>query len=163
MLTITTNRDTARTQGDLAALQQAICNASAVDPKLAPYTWLYEQKEDVAAAIREANAKIGGWCLVLTITGQCRTQDTTEGLLLDNLSIVVAVGENVSLNRGPTGTKIPHTLMVERVSRILHGSQIDRGPILTFNDFGIVSAQERGVMLYQVRFTTSATLTNTGD
>jgi hypothetical protein len=163
MLTITTNRDIARTQGDLAALQQALCNTAAADPLLAPYTWLYEQKQDVVAAIREANAKVGGWCLVLTLTGQCRTQDTTEGLLLDNVSLVVAVGENVSLNRGPTGTKIPHTLMVERVARILHGSQIDGNHIITFNDFSIISAQERGVMLYQVRFATSALLTETGD
>lgn len=163
MLTITTNRDTARTQGDLAALQQAICNTAAADPSLAPYTWLYEQKEDVTNAIRTANAKVGGWCLVLTLTGQCRAQDTTEGLLLDTVSVVVAVGENVSFNRGPAGTKIPHTLMVERVARILHGSQIDAGHVLLFQDFGIISAQERGVMLYQVRFTTSALLTETGE
>jgi hypothetical protein len=163
MLTITTNRDTARTSGDLAALQQAICNTAAADPSLAPYTWLYEQRHDVASAIREANSKVGGWCMVLTLTGQCRSQDTTEGLLLDAVSIVVAVGENVSFNRSPAGTKIPHTLMVERVARILHASQIDGNHILNFNDFGIVSAQERGVMLYQVRFTTSALLTATGD
>jgi hypothetical protein len=35
--------------------------------------------------------------------------------------------------------------------------------IITFNDFSIISAQERGVMLYQVRFATSALLTETGD
>jgi hypothetical protein len=163
MLTISTNRSTARTQGDLAALQQAVCNTCAAQPDLAPYTWLYEQREDVAAAIRAANAKVGGWCLVLTLTGKSATTDTTEGLLLDNVSLVVAVGENVSLNRSAAGTNVPHTLMVERVARILHGSQIDGNQVITFNDFAIVSAQERGVMLYQVRFTTAALLSATGE
>jgi hypothetical protein len=163
MLTITTNRNTARVQGELAALQQAVCNACAADPSLAPYTWLYEQREDVAAQIRQANAKVGGWCLVLTITAKSNVTDTTEGLLLDNVSLVVAVGENVAFNRGPTGTKIPHTLMVERVARLLHGSQVDASQVILFNDFTIVSAQERGVMLYQVRFTTAALLSATGE
>lgn len=158
MLTITTNRNTARTQGDLAALQQAVCNSCAAHADLRPYTWLYEQREDISAQIRAANAKVGGWCLVLTLTGKSSTTDTTEGLLLDNVTLVVAVGENVSLNRSAAGTNIPHTLMVERVARILHGSQIDGSQIIVFNDFQIVSAQERGVMLYQVRFTTAALL-----
>jgi hypothetical protein len=163
MLTITTNRTTARTQGDLAALQQAVCNAAAAQAILAPYTWLYEQREDVAAAMRTANAKIGGWCLVLTLTGSCKTQDTTEGLLLDNVGLVVAIGENVSFNRGPTGSKIPVTLMLERVARTLHGSQIDSNHVILFQDFALVTAPERGVLVYNARFATSAFLSSTGD
>lgn len=163
MLTITTNRTTARTQGDLAALQQAVCNACAAQPLLAPYTWLYEQREDIAAQMRVANAKIGGWCLVLTLTGACKTQDTTEGLILDNVGLIVAVGENVSINRGATGTKLPITLMLERVARILHGSQIDTNHVILFQDFALVTAPERGVLVYNVRFSTSAFLSSTGD
>lgn len=163
MLSISTNRNTARTQGELAALQQAICNAAASDPAINRYAWNFEQQEDIASAIRAGIAKTGGWCTVLTLTGRCRTQDTTEGLLLDNVTVVIAVGENVSLNRGPAGTQIPITRQVEQVARVLHGSDIDSSFILTFDDFGVMTGREPGMMLYQVRFSTSALLTAQGE
>jgi hypothetical protein len=163
MLTITTNRKTAATNGELAALQEAICNAAAAEAQINRYRWVYEQLEDISAQIQQATLKVGGWCLVTTLTGGSRVQDCTEGLYLDNLSLTVAVGENVSLNRGPAGTKIPVTRQVEQVARALHASQIDSTNVLNFLDFGIVTGRERGIMLYNVRFTTATLITETGE
>lgn len=163
MLTITTNRDTAAKNGELAALQEAICNAAAAESHVNAYRWVYEQLEDIAAQIQQATIKLGGWCLVTTLTGRCRAQDCTEGLYLDNVTVNIAVGENVSLNRGAGGTRIPITRQVEQVARALHASQIDGANILNFEDFNIVTGRERGVMLYNVRFTTSTLITETGE
>ena len=122
---------------------------------------------DIESAIQRAISQIGICVIVLTATAGMEFQDALDPYL--KIDITVAVQEQVTLNRGPTGTGFNAIQVACVVAALLHNwtppvydaqnTKIGASSIIgKTNDFInlIPDNQGKGLLMYNVEFETRA-------
>jgi hypothetical protein len=149
--------------GLLKTIQDETAAHLAADERLSGVAILTEAKGNVVAEIEKAIAKLGICCVVLTPDAQVRG-GSSPGPYLSPINVVVEVSENVLINNGPTGTKLPASVLAENVLEILHeANRLLQDPPLPPSQYPLTGTRIRLVpessdLTYHVVFATAGTL-----
>ncbi len=145
----------------LSQLQQSIINRlTAVDaavpspvPANGQVDWITEDIGDLANVIARAVGKLGIIGIVVTPHGKVMV--TGEGPEIAFHSLVeIQIQENVTINRGASGTQIPALDLVQFVMKRLHWFQRDKQRIrrIVLDEIPFLLVAEVPLLIYNVRF-----------
>ena len=143
----------------LTTLQGATAKILAADKFFQRVEPLTENLGDINNQIKIALSKLGVSVLVLT-PGAEGESTNAPGPILNPVNLVVAIFENVLLNRGERGTKVPAAEFAEYIAWLLHypnhaATRQDDFP-LTFRRIRLVP--DKTLLVYNVEFTTRTAL-----
>jgi len=139
--------------GILTTIQEACVTALQADRRLAPVAIHHEKLKNIENIIARAMAKLGISCVVLT-PGAESSAPNAPGPYCDNIRVVVEVAENVTINQGRSGTRLPASDVAEFVANTLHLHSWTTGKTLTFSALRLVP--DEALIVYHVEFKTAA-------
>ena len=144
----------------LSQLQQSIISRlTAVDttvPSPAPANgqvdWITEDIGDLANVIARAVGKMGIIGIVITPHGKLITLGQGPEIAFHSL-VEVQIQENVTINRGASGTQIPALDLVQFVMKRLHWFERDKQRIrrLMLDEIPYLLVSEAPILTYNVR------------
>jgi len=140
----------------LVQMQQAAVTRLQALSYFAPIPVLYERQKNVRVDLQKALDTLKGLAIViLTPTGES-TSPAAPGPHLSSVMLVASVTENVIINEGSKGTRIPASEAAEQLAVALHHQPWKEGKTLCFRELRLVP--DETYLVYNVVFTTSATL-----
>ncbi len=145
--------------GFLHGLQQQVEGILQSDPYYSGIRLLSEQLGDIQAQVRQALAKLGLCCIVVTPDAQFQGTNA-PGPIADPVEVSVDVTELVLVNRGSNGTGIPASAVAEHTAWLLHypnhaHHREDAHP-LTARRIRLVP--DKTFLIYRCEFTTTGAL-----
>jgi hypothetical protein len=122
----------------------------------APIPIMYERQKNVRAELQKQLDTLKG--LAITILTPAGRSDTpaAPGPHLSSVMLTAACTENVLLNEGPRGTRIPSSEAAEQAAVALHLLVWKPGKTLLFREIRLVP--DESYLVYNVVFETSCTL-----
>ncbi|MBI4024847.1 MAG: hypothetical protein HY360_07675 [Verrucomicrobia bacterium] len=144
----------------LTELQDAIAATLAARPEFAGVQIFTEKIGDIASEIEIAVGKIG-ICIVILTPSAGVQYPNVPGPLLDPVRIVVAIFEDVIINRSPTGTNKPAADVATDVLRTLQlTTPAGANPIVPDGADALkLIPDSGGLLVYHANFTTILPLT----
>jgi hypothetical protein len=144
--------------GTLTTLQIDTADIIKSDEYFARIEPLYEQLGDLTNKIRVALNKLGISVLVLTPSAVCQSTNA-PGPILDPVTLVVQVVENVLLNQGASGTQLPAGDVAEKIAWLLHyPNHAGRGDTFPLTCRSIRLVPDKTLLVYNVEFTCQTAL-----
>jgi len=141
----------------LEELQTAAVARLASSRALAPVKVLHERIGNIEAIVENALARATGLVAIVMTASARSSSPSSPGPRLDSVTLVVEVIENVALNAGPAGTRIPASFVAEQAAALLHLHLWAPGRTLCFEAIDL-RPNDAGLLVYAVSFSTSATL-----
>jgi len=145
----------------LADLQNSIiARFTAVDPNVpAPVPvngqiqWITENIGDLANIIARATGKLGIIGIVMTPGGKLMQKEQGPNIAVSSL-VEIQIQENVTINRGASGTQVPALDLVEFCMKRLHWFSRDHQKIrrIVLDEVPFLLVAEVPLLVYNVRF-----------
>lgn len=150
--------------GKFQALQNEIMEKIKASPVFAHVTVLTEQVKDIdniieaaLGTITEKDGKMGVCAIVITPRARA-TKPNMRGPYFDNVSIVIRIIENATINQGDSGHKLPCSYFAERVANLLHLTQTTSNHVIIVYDLALVPDETN--VIYDVTAKTAVGLSD---
>jgi len=140
----------------LVRMQQAAVARMQALPYFAPIPIMYERQKNVRAELDKALNVLKGLAITILTPYGRSTSPASPGPHLSSILLTASCTENVLLNEGSKGTKIPCAEAAEQVAVALHHLVWTTGKTLCFTELRLVP--DENYLVYNVVFESSVTL-----
>ena len=126
------------------------------DPWFSNIPVITQNEGDIDTLIKQKISRLGIACLII-LEEATQEEPAQTGPYFDQVKYAVEVSEQVTINRGSSGTRKPMLDVCERVARRLHQFQFTPGKMLYITKPSIVPTEPPppATSAYYVRFETS--------
>jgi hypothetical protein len=122
----------------------------------APIPVMYERQKNIQAELQKQINVIKGLAIVILTPVGTSNSPASPTVHLNSVLLTASVTENVVINDGKTGTRIPASEAAEQVAVALQHCAWATGKALCFRELRLVP--DETYVVYNVVFETSATL-----
>ena len=142
-------------QGKFAALRQVVSDKITADPQFQGIVVITEKIKDFENEIQKALAEVNGICLIVLTPIGTAGHPNIPKVFFDNVTVMVRVIENPTLNQGPSGTNLPASYIAEKVAACVHWLQMENRAIFCT---GIKQVPDKVNLVYDVMFKTELSI-----